>query len=347
MIIEKSKKTSSSQGFNRYLPWFNLLLAIVLIGLGIWYLSDKVSLEEIIHALLLADPLYILLGLVITLITVLVKTWRWQLMFMTPDESIPFSPLFWSLMLGQYVNLIVPFLRLGELARIYALNRQVDTPMTRTLGTLVLEKVLDMFMLMLAIALVLPLVILPEFVNEPGLLIWILPIVALFFLYLMAYQTDLITNFFGAMSKKLPSRFAKRILKWSVNGLAGLSALRSRRLSILLVGSSALILFLSILLPYVMFKAFNLPLGFIEAAVVHIVVTIAITPPSTPGKIGVFNGAVALILLSFGLTNEAVVISYSIVFLLVVIVPQIALGSIAAGRTNWRWQNAKEQWQAM
>lgn len=92
-----------------------------------------------------------------------------------------------------------------------------------------------------------------------------------------------------------------------------------------------------------MFDAFNLPFGIVEAAVVHIVVTIATTPPSTPGKIGVFNGAVALILISFGMTNEAVVISYSIVFLLVVIVPQIVLGSIAAAKTDWRLHKAKEQ----
>jgi glycosyltransferase 2 family protein len=343
MIIENTEKTSGSHGFNRLLPWFNLTLAIILIGLGIWYLSGKVTLDEIIQALLLADPWFILLGLALTLVTILLKAWRWQLMFKTPDESLSFSPAFWALMLGQYVNLIVPFFRLGEIARIYALNRQADIKMARSLGTLVLEKVLDMFMLMLAIALVLPLVILPEFVNEPGLLVWILPIVALIMLYLMSYQTKMITTFFSALESKIPTRFAKRLLKWSISGLEGLSSLRSKQLSLLLVGSSALIIFMSILLPFVMFAAFHLPLGLIEAAVIHIVVTIATTPPSTPGKIGVFNGAVALILLSFGLTNEAVVISYSIVFLLVVIVPQIAFGSIAAARTDWRWQKAKEQ----
>jgi hypothetical protein len=46
--------------------------------------------------------------------------------------------------------------------------------------------------------------------------------------------------------------------------------------------------------------AFDLPFGLIEAAVIHAVVTIVTTPPSTPGKIGVFNGAVALVLLSYG-----------------------------------------------
>lgn len=343
MIAENSKKQDDRRRLNKILPWFNLVLALILIGIGIWYLSGKVSLQEIFEALLLANPLFIALGVLLTLINIVVKTWRWQLMFKIPEDKVTFSAAFWALMLGQYVNLIVPFLRMGEIARIYALNRQTEMPMARSLGTLVLEKVLDLFMLMLAIALVLPLVILPEFVDDPGRLIWIFPFVAIILLYLIAYQTQLISKFFLALQQKVPTKFAKRLLRWSITGLQGLSSLRSRRLSLLLVGSSALILFLSILLPYLMFYAFNLPFGIVEAAVVHIVVTIATTPPSTPGKIGVFNGAVALILISFGMTNEAVVISYSIVFLLVVIVPQIVLGSIAAAKTDWRLHKAKEQ----
>ena len=71
-------------------------------------------------------------------------------------------------MLGQYVNLIVPFFRLGEVARIYALNRQASVPMAQSLGTLVVEKVLDLFILILTIAAILPFVVLPEFVGQPG-----------------------------------------------------------------------------------------------------------------------------------------------------------------------------------
>jgi len=342
VIAEDSEKSEPGKT-SRLLPWFNLVLAIILIALGIWYLADKVSLEEIFQALILAKPGYILLGVLIMLLTVLIKAWRWQLMFMIPDETTRLPPFFWSMMLGQYVNLIVPFLRLGEIARIYALNRQTDIPMAQSIGTLVVEKVLDMIMFVLTIAILLPLVILPEFIGEPGWILWSVPVIALLVLYLLAYQTQLITRFFKAMVGKFPTQLGKRILKWSISGLEGLAALRSRRLSLLLVASSVFIAFLSVLLPYVLFAAFDLPLGMIEAALIHVVLTIAITPPSTPGKIGIFNGAVAFILLSFGMADEAVIISYSIVFHLVVIVPQIALGAVAASRTDWRWHKSVEQ----
>ena len=343
MTSNYSETEESTGKPNRWLPWFNLALALILIALGIWYLADKVSLEEIVQAILLAKPGYILLATGIIVLTGMMKALRWQLMFSLPDDTPRFAPLYWSLMLGQYVNLIVPFFRLGEVARIYALNLQNEIPMARSLGTLVVEKVLDAIMLALTIAILLPLVILPEFVGDPGWVLWTVPVAALLILYLLAYQTELIARFFQVIAEKFPTKLGRRLLNWSLLGLEGLASLRNTRLSLLLVGSSALIAFMALLTPYILFQAFDLQFSLVQAAVIHVVVTIATTPPSTPGKIGVFNGAVALVLLTYGMADEAIIISYSIVFHLVVIMPQIVLGSIAASRTDWRWHKTIDQ----
>jgi uncharacterized protein (TIRG00374 family) len=338
MIANKTETQPSLS--RRLLPWLNLILVFILLGLGIWYLGRKVSLADILEALRLARPLPILLGMAVMLFTIVVKTWRWGLMFSAEEDQPSFMPLFWSLSLGQYVNLIVPFLRLGEIARIYALNRQSSVPMAQSIGTLVLEKVLDLFMLVLTIGLLLPFVILPEFVNQPGPLLWIIPIGALIMLYILAFQTTWISGLLLGIAGRLPGRWGKRILQWLVYGLEGLSALRSPQTSLLLVASSALIAILSILLPYTLFFAFDLRLTLVQAALLHAAVTIVTTPPSTPGKIGVFNGVVALMLYSFGIADDAVIIGYSIVFHLVVVLPQIILGSLAALRTDWKWQKS-------
>lgn len=326
------------------IPWLNLLVVAILLGVGIWYLSGKVSLSDITHALSLADPLPILLGLVIMILTVMLKAWRWQFMFPGPEQKPSYPAAFWALMLGQYVNLIVPFFRLGEVARIYALNRQTTIPMARSIGTLVVEKVLELFILVLTIAILMPFVILPDFVELPGPALWLLPLLALGALYFLAFQTDKITTLLHNVARRLPdSRWIQRPLQWMISGLEGLAALRSGRTTLILVALTALIALLAIALPYTMFAAFDLQLSLVEAALIHVVVTIVTTPPSTPGKIGVFNGAVALMLYSFGISDDAVIISYSIVFHLVVIVPQILLGSIAAAKTDWHWQSAMEQ----
>jgi uncharacterized protein (TIRG00374 family) len=335
--MARDEQYNSASARGRLLPWFNLLLVIILLAAGVWYLAGKVNLTDIIAALRLAHPLPILIGLGIMLLTLLLKAWRWQFMFAPPGRQPAFKDAFWALMLGQYVNLIVPFLRLGEVARIYALNRQTTISMAQSIGTLVVEKVLDLFMLVLTVTIIMPLVILPEFMGEPGPILWLAPALSLLALYFVAFQTDKITALLQRVTGRLPQKWLQRPLRWMISGLEGLAALRSARTSLLLVILSVLIAVLAVLLPYVLFAAFDFRLSLLQAALIHVVVTLATTPPSTPGKIGVFNGAVAIMLYSFGLGDDAAIIGYSIVFHLVVIVPQILLGSIAAVKTDWHW----------
>ena len=92
------------------MPWLNLALAVLLILAGLWYLSSRVSLAAVGNALAGASPVWVALAVGVVLATLALKGWRWQLMF--PDDSapVPFRAAFWSTTLGQYVNLIIPFL---------------------------------------------------------------------------------------------------------------------------------------------------------------------------------------------------------------------------------------------
>jgi hypothetical protein len=327
----------------RLIPWLNLLLVLILLAIGLWFLSGKVSLREIGLVLRHAKPLPILAGFAIVLLTSVLKAWRWQFMFASPQQKPSFSAAYWALMLGQYVNLVLPFLRLGEIARIYALNRQTKIPMATSIGTLVVEKMLDLFLLVLTIAFLTPFIILPEFVGQPGPLWWLIPVLSLLTLAFFAFETEKITKLVQNIAARLPDNWIQRPLRWIISGLEGLAALRSGRTSLILVILSAIIAVLSILLPYVLFASFGFELNLVQAALIHVVVTIAITPPSTPGKLGVFNGVVAIMLYSFGASDDAAIISYSIIYYLVAIIPQILLGSIAAAKTDWHWQGSVEQ----
>lgn len=339
MITEKATGAAPPP-WRRYLPWLNLVLTVFLVVAGLWYLSSRVSVTAVVQALAEASPGYVALAVGIMVLTVALKGWRWQLMF--PDERPPvrFRSTFWALCLGQYVNLIVPFLRLGEVARLYALNQESGVSGARALGTLIVEKTLDLIFFGLTVAFVLPFVILPDYVSNPGPMLLLLPLALMAVLYLLAYQTDGVIRIWRRVVRPLPDRLEAWLLRMAVSGLEGLAALRNRRLTVLMLLTSLIIAVLAVVLPYVLFPALGLPLNFLDAALVHIVVSIAITPPSTPAKIGVFNGAAALMLWQFGLTDEAAIAGYAILFYLVVIIPQIILGIIAASRSKWRWTAA-------
>lgn len=338
-MISENTKSSGSIFRHRLLPWINIAFTLVLVFAGLWYLSSRISLREIGSALAGVSAGFIVLAVAIMILTIILKGWRWQLMFMADQPKVQFSPAFWATALGQYVNLVVPFLRLGEVARLYALNQETGVSAARTAGTLVVEKALDLIFFGLTILFILPFIIVPDYVNLRGPALLILPVLLLVLLYILAYQTNLVIRIWRVIVRPFPDRLENWFLRIAVSGLEGLAALRSPRLSLLLLVSSSIIALLSVFLPYSLFPALGIPLTLLDAALIHVVVSLAIAPPSTPAKIGVFNGAAALMLYQFGLKNEAVILSYAILFYLVVIVPQIILGIIAASRSKWRWQS--------
>ncbi len=327
-----------SSVWRRSLPWLNLILTSGLFIAGVWYLSERLDLVTIVNALSKTSLPYTILSVVIMLATILLKAIRWQLMFPSEQPPVRLSTSFWAISLAQYVNLVVPFIRMGEVARLYALNREAGVSPGRGVGTLVVEKTLDLIFFGLTILFVIPFVVFPQYVGRPGPILTLLPIILFGALYLLAYQTDLVITLWRRMIAPFPPRARDFLLRLAVSGLEGLAALRDRRLNLLMLLLSLIIAGLSIALPYVLFLALSLPLTLLDAALVHIVVSIAIVPPSTPAKIGVLNGAAALVLWQLGVPDEANIAAYTILLYLVVIIPQIILGLIATSRTKWSWQ---------
>ena len=313
--------------------WLNLLLTAVLIGGGLWYLVQEVTLADFGKALAQANMLDIGLAVVVVVLTAVAKTWRWQQLF---PEHLPFGALFWSLVVGQFINVTVPFLRLGEVARIYSLDQQAQTGKVRVVGTLVVEKTLDLLTLLLMIAVLIPFVVLSDFVTTNEVALAAAVFILIMALYILAYQTAWVVQTLQKFTRFLPTKWQRPFHNLTIAGLEGLAALRQSRTLLALLGSSSIIAFLAILTPWLLLAAFDLPATFVLATLINVGATIATVPASTPAKIGVVQFAVIFILSQLQIGSEAAVWSYAIVFHLVVILPQILLGAIATTQTRWR-----------
>lgn len=338
-MTDQSEPTSkAARNWQRYWPWINLGIAILLILAGIWLIQATIGWSNVWEAVRLADGRFIFLALCVMVITVCAKAWRWGLLLTPTAEKVPYPALFWSTMLGQYVNMILPLFRLGEIARAYAINYQTGISKVRALSTMVVEKTLDLIMLALTLAIILPLVVLPDIFSENWYLVGLLGTAVLFGLYLLAAQTEFVTRVFIGMTRWLPERLRGKVVPLIQSGLEGVAALRSKRTSFLLIATSAGITFLAVLTPYILFHAFALPLGLAEAALVDSALSVTAAPPSTPGQIGIFEGTVTFVLAQLTELSSAILVSFAIVYHLVVLIPKIIFGSIASLRTNWKWQ---------
>lgn len=316
----------------RPIPWARLLLAVGLSLLGLWYVTRNVALADLRLALASARPDYILLALAIYVGTTAAKTWRWQLLY---REDVPsFGSLFWAVNVGQLINTAVPFVRLGELARVYDLGQNTGQSKVQGLGTLVVEKTLDLISLAFLFFVLLPFFVLPDLIAGSGPSVAVVGLLAFLFLLVIARWTELVRRIAAAVIARLPARLQPRLLPWVDSGLAGLAALRSGRASLVLLGSTLFILLLSVLTPYVLFPALGISLSLKHAAVLHIALTVGAIPPSTPARIGVFEGIVTFFLVTFGIEDGALRLAYALVFHLLLVVPQLVLGGVGLLRSQ-------------
>lgn len=335
---------------HRYV-WLNLTVSLALLAWGLWALAQQITLADLGRALAMAQSSYTLLAFLAILFTLLVKAARWRLLFVPPTDRPPLAAAFWAMMMGQLINTAVSFLRLGDLARIYALFRLCHISKLRSLGTLIIEKTLDLLFLALILTLLLPCVVrhsigIPDLSPQRATTLGSLALITGLSLYLLAFQTQNITRllrylttwvgrYLPATMSASPAMWPDRLFRWVISGLDGLASLRSPTTLIGATATSTLIALLSILTPWALFPAFGLPYGLKEATMIHVVVTITSSlPVPIPAKLGLFEAAVLFTLHQLGWTDDAIGLSYALLFHLVIVLPQILFGTIAAWQTG-------------
>jgi glycosyltransferase 2 family protein len=80
------------------------------------------------------------------------RTWRWQMLLAPMGyNDTRFANGFWSIILGYFANLGLP--RMGEVVRVGAFARNEDIPAEKVMGTLVVDRLMDVVCLGLVVGL--------------------------------------------------------------------------------------------------------------------------------------------------------------------------------------------------
>ena len=100
-----------------------------------------------------ADYIYLIPLILISLLSHWLRAWRWKILLQSLPEAQDRTPriphAFGALMIGYMVNYAAP--RLGEVARSLVLSLKERLAFSSVLGTVVVERLLDVFTLFLAI----------------------------------------------------------------------------------------------------------------------------------------------------------------------------------------------------
>jgi hypothetical protein len=234
-----------------------------------------------------------------------IKDWRWRCELAAMDPR-PYKCTFRAIGLGYFGNIVLPF-KLGELLRVGLLKRHnPDVRVGDALATVAAERALDGAVLAIMVGAVLHAAQVPDWVFRGTIL--------LMAAMLGAIAVAMCTPLHRFVRARLPARgplsVARKVVDALTRGTAvlrqpGPLALATACTAAAWVGES-LVLFCAV-------RALDVPLGYTEALVVTLLMSVGLLIPSAPGQIGTHQALAVLFLLPLDVPRE---LALSISFIL-------------------------------
>ncbi len=122
------------------------------LGLGfflLWLSFRKLDLSEVWIDIENAHYIWVLYSLIAVILSHIVRSLRWNMLINSMGYKTRLWSTFYSLMIGYMANTAVP--RMGEFVRCGVLSKKEKIPFNALFGTVISERLLDMFMLLLII----------------------------------------------------------------------------------------------------------------------------------------------------------------------------------------------------
>ena len=283
----------------------------VVVSLGFLALALRgIHLGNLWAALRSADYLW-LLPMVVTAVALLVmKGWRWQLLFY-PEYRLPFGAVFTALCAGYLATNVLPA-RLGELVRLVLLTSEQPVSVARTFSTIVVERLLDLLSLLVVLVLLLPFVKLPADMTRAAQVLGWLALAGAAIMVLLSFWKAQLLRWAHVLLRRV--RFLDRpavydSLAHLINGFATLRG----RLGLLLFALS-LVGWVGVTgVAWFAAQAFGLDVPVTAIVFAVVVTTLGMLVPSSPGYIGVFHYLVTVALAPFGVPKD-LALSYALVW---------------------------------
>ena len=124
-----------------------VLIGLAATGAFFWLLVRGLDIDALGRALAEHSVPFLVLALTFLAAGYVVRILRWWLMLHVFEPSLPFRSCIWPFLTSIAVNNVMPF-RAGDALRVIGFRNQLRSPVGRVLGTLVIERLLDMVVLL-------------------------------------------------------------------------------------------------------------------------------------------------------------------------------------------------------
>jgi len=266
---------------------------------------------------------YLIPVVVASLLSHYSRAWRWRFMLL-PIKPIPTSRLFSATMIGFMANNLLPA-RLGEFVRAYVLGRRERISRTASFATIVYERVVDVFSLLVLLWVTLTHVRGPEWLRESALWLLILNFLLMVAMLVVERYKSPVSRLVARVSGRLrPTHQAtiQRATEGFLDGLAGMTHLRT--LIPIALGSVAVWGFAGVAI-YFCFGALDMQLPVMAIVALIVLVSMGSMIPSAPAFIGTTQYACIIALGLFDV-GKSEAFAFSILYHAAQFFPVTALG---------------------
>jgi uncharacterized protein (TIRG00374 family) len=318
--------------------WLRLILSFGISAALLAAVLRAIDPGRVAAALSTAEWRLLPVAIVLYFAGVWIRSARWGLLL--PQQSVPTSTLFRTLVVGFTANNVLP-VRMGEVVRAYLLARWGGVPYGATLASLVLERILDG--LSLALLLLVSLRLLPA---PPAYLVVVGALAGAGFcaggllMAVAAWRSSAILATTRWFARPLPRRLADLAERLAASFAGELAFVRGRHRLGMILGLSLLAWCFELGLFYVLMLGFPLPASLPLAFLVGSAANFATLVPSSPGYVGTFDGALIKVLTdSAGVPiDPALAGAYALVVHATLFLPVIILGTLVLWRSHMSFQ---------
>lgn len=305
---------------------FSIAVSAAFLGFAL----QGIEWDATLDALASAQYWYTLPIIAITVWQLYIRAQRWRLL-VRPLGDPPMTTLVAATNIGWMANFVLP-LRAGEIIRPVLVSRQANIPIGGLLATIVLERIFDMFTILLLFGLVAAVMPVSAEIQSWGFIF--LAIASTFALGLgfVRWQAALARRILETLLRPLPERASGPILRFFDGFQEALKILDSPRAFLELILWS---IFLWCVVSFVFglgILMFDLPAPMLLGqVVVTVVVAVAVSAPSAPGFIGAFQFGCIMALGLMGVSQDQAT-AFSLVIHLTQFIAIIGAGLFSLGQ---------------
>lgn len=325
-------------------PRVRRLLIGAALGLGLLLLFFRgLDWHALGRAFRTADPLYLAGVVASTVLTYLLRAWRWGFL-LRPLAKVPLMRLFAITNVGFATGLVVP--RAGEVVRPYLVARHHDLQTSAAFASIILERLFDLITVLALFASYLYLLPAPaaqrtgalgNALQAGGALAAAGALTALAMLLWLTFRRDGALRLFDRMFGLLPARVGGALSRALHSFTLGLGVLRASPLHLAAIGAQSLLLWLVIALGlYWNNRAFGLDLPYHSAFLMLGFLTVGVAVP-TPGMVGGFHASYKIALTQVFGVAEPTAVAAALASHALSNLPVLVLGLIFLGREGLSW----------